>query len=90
MADDGELGAARARLAEAHDLVARGRYVDAAGAFAAALDVLRARLGDDHPDVEELEADLDACRQMAEVEAFGREAGFRHWSRPEPDRDPDA
>jgi hypothetical protein len=72
----------RARVATAHGLVAAGRYEGAIAMFAGALDELRRLLGDRHPEVEELASDLEAARQMAEVHAFGREAGLRHWDAP--------
>jgi hypothetical protein len=81
MTDDRAITAAREQVAAAHDRITEGRFAEAVGAFEAALAVLAPALGETHPEVEELAADLDAARQMREVDAFGTELGDRHWDR---------
>ena len=90
MTDGTDVERARAQVALAHELVAAGRYAPAIAAFQEAWEVLRGALGPDHPEVEELALDLEAARQMAEAQAFGREAGLRGWDGPEPDPEPEA
>lgn len=74
----------RADVDAAHALVARGAYREAAARFSAALTALTTLLGADHPEVEELACDLEACRSMGDLQAFGRSMGFR-WQDHGPD-----
>lgn len=79
------LAALRARVLEGHDAVSAGRYDDAAATFREALDGLAEHLGADHPEVQDLVADLVTVADMAGVARFGEEMGFRWSPLPKPD-----
>lgn len=67
---DDELKTLRATVSEGHRKVSVGRYAEAIRLFAHALPALRARLGVDHPEVEELLDDLRTVHDMAGVADF--------------------
>jgi hypothetical protein len=75
------LDGVRAAVRAAHALVTAGRYAEAHAAFSAQVEPLRALLGPSHPEVEELEDDLQTVLDMAGVSTFGQQMGYR-WSDP--------
>lgn len=77
MATDDDVARWRDEVRRAHEIVPRGRYDEAIARFEAALVALRERLGDTHPEVEELVDDLEAARSMRDVAQWTREMGFR-------------
>jgi hypothetical protein len=79
--ESNDLSEARAKVAVGHKAVGAGEYLEAHGAFSEALPRLRAVLGDEHPDVQELADDLRTVADMAGVADFGAVMGFR-WSDP--------
>lgn len=67
---------ARAEVVRGHALVAHGSYPEALAAFLAARASLVDALGADHPEVQELDEDVEAVREMAGVAAFAAELGL--------------